>query len=161
MSFNLEKSTLWSTVLNAADRSRRISNTGLPWSIDIIISCFTRIKAVSWPLLYANCNDSLKLLLIKYLLRWNALALSMTLDNNVRFETGLKCLETPVHIVFCFINGFIYFWKTPRDNDLLTIFVIRLIRTARQYFTSHVSIGPPAQKALDYPFGNQSRIKLH
>ena len=29
MSFSLEKSTLWSTVSNAADRSRRTSNTNL------------------------------------------------------------------------------------------------------------------------------------
>jgi len=34
--FNLEKITLWSTVSNASDRSRRTSITGLPWSIDII-----------------------------------------------------------------------------------------------------------------------------
>ena len=31
--------------------------------------------------------------------------------------------------------------KTSRDNDLLTIFVIGLIRTSRHSFTSHMSYG--------------------
>jgi len=44
--------------------------------------------------------------------------------------------------------------KTPRDNDLLTIFVIGFIRTSRQSFTSHVGIGSNAQKALDDFFSN-------
>jgi len=44
--------------------------------------------------------------------------------------------------------------KTPRDNDLFTIFVIGLIRTSRQSFTSHVGIGSIAQKALDDRFSN-------
>ena len=44
--------------------------------------------------------------------------------------------------------------KTPRDNDLLTIFVIGLIRTSRQYFTSHIGIGSTAQKTLDDLFSN-------
>ena len=45
MSFNLEKSTLWSTVLNVADRSRtRI--TGLSGSNDIIISFFTILNGM-------------------------------------------------------------------------------------------------------------------
>jgi len=53
-----------------------------------------------------------------------------------------------------FINGFTRaaftdLGKTPRDNDVLTIFVIGLIRTYRQSFTSHVSIGSNAQKAID------------
>ena len=39
--------------------------------------------------------------------------------------------------------------KTTRDNDLLTIFVIGLIRTLRQSFTSHVGKESIAQKALD------------
>ena len=38
--------------------------------------------------------------------------------------------------------------KTPRDNDLLTIFVIGLIRTSRQSLTSHEGIESTAQKAL-------------
>ena len=41
------------------------------------------------------------------------------------------------------------FGKAPRDNDLLTLFVIGLIRTSRQSFVSHVGIGSTAQKALD------------
>ena len=44
--------------------------------------------------------------------------------------------------------------KTLRDNDLLTIFVIELIRTSRQSFTSYIGIGPTAQKALDDIFSN-------
>jgi len=44
--------------------------------------------------------------------------------------------------------------KTPRDNDLLTIFVIGFIRTSRQSFTSHVGIGPTTQKAIDDFFSN-------
>ena len=41
--------------------------------------------------------------------------------------------------------------KTPRNNDLLTIFVIG---TPRQSFTSHVGIGSSAQKALNDFFSN-------
>ena len=57
-------------------------------------------------------------------------------------------------IVCFFINGFttaafMDLGKTPRDNYLLTIFVIGFIRTSRQSFTSHVGIGSTAQKALD------------
>jgi len=37
--------------------------------------------------------------------------------------------------------------KTPRENELLTTFVSRLIRTYRHYFTT-------AQKALNDPFSN-------
>ena len=53
-----------------------------------------------------------------------------------------------------FINGFtkaafMDLGKTPRDNDLLIIFVIELISQSRQSFTSHVGIDVPAQKALD------------
>ena len=44
--------------------------------------------------------------------------------------------------------------KSPRDNDLITIFVIGFIRTSRQSFTSHVGIGSTAQKALDGFFSN-------
>ena len=58
-----------------------------------------------------------------------------------------------------FINGFtraafMDLGKTPRDNDLLTIFVIGFIRTSRQFFTSYVGIGSTAQKALDDFFSN-------
>ena len=45
--------------------------------------------------------------------------------------------------------AFIDLGKTPRDNDLLTIFVIGFIRTFRQSSTSHVGIGSTAQKVLD------------
>jgi len=44
--------------------------------------------------------------------------------------------------------------KRSRDNDLLTIFVIQLIRTFRHSFTSHVGIGSTGQKALDDIFSN-------
>ena len=58
-----------------------------------------------------------------------------------------------------FINGFtraafMVLGKPPKDNDLLTVFVIGLIRTSRQSFTSHVGIGSTAQKALDDLFSN-------
>ena len=60
--------------------------------------------------------------------------------------------------MFC-INGFtraafMDLGKTPSDNDLLIIFVIGLIRTSRQSFTSHVGIGSTAQKALGDLFSN-------
>ena len=42
---------------------------------------------------------------------------------------------------------FLDFGKTPRDNDILTIF--GLIRTSRHSSTSHVGIGSTGQKALD------------
>jgi hypothetical protein len=76
----------------------------------------------------------------------------MTLDKHVRFET----LQSRVCF---FINGFtraafMDLGKTPRGNDLLTIFVIEFIRTSRQSFTSHVGIGLTAQKALDDFFIN-------
>ena len=62
-------------------------------------------------------------------------------------------------IVWICINGFtraafMDLGKIPRDNDLLIIFVIGLIRTSRQYFTSHVSIRSTAQKPLDDLFFN-------
>jgi len=44
--------------------------------------------------------------------------------------------------------------KTPRDNDVLTIFVTELIRTSILSCTSHVGIGSAAQKALDDLFSN-------
>jgi len=55
---------------------------------------------------------------------------------------------------YCGINGFtraalMDLGKTPRDDDLLTIFVIGLIRTSR-----HVGIRSTAQKALDDMFSN-------
>jgi len=58
-----------------------------------------------------------------------------------------------------FINGFtraafMNLGKTPRDNDLLTILVIGLIRTSRQSFTGHLGIGSTAPKALDDIFSN-------
>ena len=58
-----------------------------------------------------------------------------------------------------FINGFtraafIDLRETPRDNYLFTTFVIGLIRTSIQSFTSHVGIGSTAQKALDDLFSN-------
>ena len=58
-----------------------------------------------------------------------------------------------------FINGFtrtafVDLGKTPRDNELLTIFVTELIRTYTQSFTSHVGKGSTAQKALDDIFSN-------
>ena len=42
--------------------------------------------------------------------------------------------------------------KIPRNNDILTIFVIRIILTSKQSLTSHVGIESTAQKALDYLF---------
>jgi len=59
--------------------------------------------------------------------------------------------------VWHFVNGFtravfIDLGKTPRDNDLLTIFV--LIRTSRHPFKGLVDIGSTAQQALDEPFSN-------
>ena len=50
--------------------------------------------------------------------------------------------------------AFLDIGKTPRDNDVLTIFVIELLKTSRQSFTTHVDIGPTAQKALDDFFSN-------
>jgi len=62
-------------------------------------------------------------------------------------------------IVCFFINGFtravfIDLGKTPRDNDVLTIFLIGLIKTSRQSFTSHIGIGSTAQQAIDDLFTN-------
>jgi len=62
-------------------------------------------------------------------------------------------------VFFKIINGFtraafMDLGKTHRDNDLLTIFVIGLIRTSRQSFKSHIGIGSTAQKALDDLFSN-------
>jgi len=70
-----------------------------------------------------------------------------------------NCLEYYNPNCFFFINGFtravfMDLWKTLSDNDLLTIFVIGLIRTSRQSFTSHVGIGSTAQKTLDDLFSN-------
>jgi len=77
-----------------------------------------------WPLLYADCSDSLRLVLIKYLFCWKVTALSITLNKCVRFETGLyNCLE---------------YYSSNWDNYLLTIFVIELFKTSRRFFTSHV-----------------------
>jgi len=69
------------------------------------------------------------------------------------------CLEYYSTNCNFFINGFtravfIDLGKTPRDNEVLTIFVIGPIRTSRKSFTSHVAIGSTAQKALDDLFSN-------
>jgi len=45
--------------------------------------------ALEEKVLLAYLIDSLRLLLIKYLFTWKATALSITLDKNVRFETGM------------------------------------------------------------------------
>jgi len=42
--------------------------------------------------------------------------------------------------------------RNPRDNELLSIFVIGLIRTPRNYSYGYVSIGPIAQKESDQSF---------
>ena len=62
-------------------------------------------------------------------------------------------------IAWFYVNGFtraafVNLEKTPRDNDLLTMFVIGLIIRSRQSFTSHVGIGSSAQKALDDLYSN-------
>jgi len=41
-----------------------------------------------------------------------------------------------------------------RDNNVLTIFAIGLIRTCRFSFISHISKGSALQKAFDDPFRN-------
>jgi len=92
------------------------------------------------------------------LLTWKAIAFSINLDTNVRLKQVCNCLEYCKCFIFLF-NGFaraafMDLLKQPRDNDLLTIFVIELIRTSRQSFTSHVGIGSTAQKALDDIFSN-------
>jgi len=40
-------------------------------------------------MLLPNCSDSVRLCLIKYLVRSKEMSLSITLDTNVRFETGV------------------------------------------------------------------------
>ena len=44
--------------------------------------------------------------------------------------------------------------KTPRYNDLLTMFVIGLSRTSRHSFTTHLVIESTAHKSLDDPFSS-------
>ena len=44
--------------------------------------------------------------------------------------------------------------KTPKNTNLLTIFVIGLIRIYRHSFTIYAVIGSTAQKALDDHFSN-------
>ena len=52
------------------------------------------------------------------------------------------------------MTAFMDLGKKPRDNDLSDIFVIALIRTLRQSFTTDVGIGSTAQNALDDMFSN-------
>jgi len=53
-----------------------------------------------------------------------------------------------------YLKAFMDLGKTPRDNDLLTIFLTELIRTSILSFTRHVGIGSAALKALDDLFSN-------
>jgi len=62
-----------------------------------------------------------------------------------------SCLEFTILTMFLINRFWVAFMdlvNTPKDNDLLTKFVIGHIRTSRQSFTSHVGIGSTAHKAL-------------
>ena len=83
------------------------------------------------------------------MIRWKTPALSLIVYKNVAFETRLQVFKV-VESKLYFINGFtrtafMDVEDTRAYNYLLTIFVIGLIRTPRDSFTSHIYIDSAAE----------------
>ena len=86
----------WSTVSNAAVRSRRMRSDGEPASAVISRSLVTLTRAVSvlWPERKPDWNFSYRLLDLRWLWSWAATAFSSTFDKKGRLEIGRKLANT-------------------------------------------------------------------
>ena len=82
---------VWSTVSNAADKSRRMRREGEPLSAAMRMSLVTLTSAVSvlWAERKPDWNFSDRLLMLRWCCNWAATTFSNTLERNGRLEMGL------------------------------------------------------------------------